>query len=373
MNILQKILSEHFAKTLDFCKVIRPCVYENVTKSINCGKTNYAVFKCNCCGETKHVPFRCKSRFCTTCGNLYNIKRATSMQLKLLKCKHRHCVFTIPAELRIYFLRDRKLLDLLFQATSDTIFYMFNKMNKSQQFKPAFISVLHTFGRDLKWNPHIHVVLAEGGCGKTELWRNINHFNYTALRNSFRYCLLELLHKNIGNSFYKMKCHIYKNSAPNGFFVYAKSSLLSSKNAIKYIGRYLGRPVIAMSRIDYYDGENVSFHYNRHEDNSLVYETVSAVDFIKKLIIHIPDKYFHMIRYYGIYARKPKNLELFLLRVSQKSHHIYKVFSTWRFQMQMAFKIDPLWCERCNCRLSFDSLVFKKPLNEICLNSGASP
>jgi len=165
MNILVQILTDHFVETIDSCKQIRSCVYENVNKVINCGKNGFAVFKCGSCDEIKHIIFRCKSRFCTTCGNLYNIKRATSMQLKLLKCKHRHCVFTIPAELRIYFLQDRKRLDLLFQAVSQTIYFMFHKINKSQQFKPAFISVLHTFGRDLKWNPHVHVILAEGGCG----------------------------------------------------------------------------------------------------------------------------------------------------------------------------------------------------------------
>nr|WP_320923379.1 transposase [Hungatella sp.] len=36
---------------------------------------------------------------------------------------------------------------------------------------------------------------------------------------------------------------------------------------LKYIGRYLGRPVIASSRIDSYGGDIVTFHYNRH-DNS---------------------------------------------------------------------------------------------------------
>ena len=36
-------------------------------------------------------------------------------------------------------------------------------MNKSQKFTPGFISVLHTFGRDLKWNPHIHCLISEGG------------------------------------------------------------------------------------------------------------------------------------------------------------------------------------------------------------------
>jgi len=60
----------------------------------------------------------------------------------------------------------------------------------------------------------------------------------------------------------------------------------------KYIGRYLGRPVIATSRIDNYDSKTVTFHYNRHEDNKLVVETIPAMDFIKRLIRHIPEKHF---------------------------------------------------------------------------------
>jgi hypothetical protein len=167
-----------------------------------------------------------------------------------------------------------------------------------------------------------------------------------------------------------MKSHIYKN-CQNGFYVYAKSSLSTAKNAIKYIGRYLGRPVIAMSRIDDYDGSFVSFHYQKHEDNSKVSETVSAVDFIKRLIIHIPEKYFHMMRYYGLYARISKDFSKHFFRINPNSKNVYKIFSTWRFQLQMAFSVDPLWCKRCNRRLSFDSLVFK-PQNEISL-LGFSP
>ena len=72
---------------------------------------------------------------------------------------------------------------------------------------------------------------------------------------------------------------------------------------MKYIGRYLGRPVIATSRIDKYDGENVTFHYNRHEDDVYVEETLPALEFIERLIRHIPEKHFKMIRYYGLYAR----------------------------------------------------------------------
>lgn len=96
---------------------------------------------------------------------------------------------------------------------------------------------------------------------------------------------------------------------------------------IKYIGRYLGRPVIATSRIDSYDGDNVTFHYNRHEDDKYVVETIPAIDFIKRLIRHIPEKHFKMIRYGGIYARHRK-IDKHLHRAISKEKHPFFVVTT---------------------------------------------
>ncbi|MCD7835157.1 MAG: transposase [Lachnospiraceae bacterium] len=109
----------------------------------------------------------------------------------------------------------------------------------------------------------------------------------------------------IGPSFSKVKNDIYKNHS-EGFYVRAKPNLCTPDVTIKYISRYLGRPVIATSRIDKYDGENVTFHYTRHEDNKTIEECVPAMDFIKRLIVHIPEKHFKMLRYYGIYAKHHK-------------------------------------------------------------------
>ena len=84
-------------------------------------------------------------------------------------------------------------------------------------------------------------------------------------------------------SFKKVKASCYKDHK-YGFYVYAKPNKCDPKQVTKYIGRYLGRPVIATSRIDKYDGDNVTFHYNRHEDEAYVEETLPALDFIERLI-----------------------------------------------------------------------------------------
>ena len=257
--------------------------------------------------QHEFVPFRCKSRFCPTCGNKYSIDRTQSMSFKILNAQHRHCVFTIDENLRDFFLKDRSLLNCLFSAVSQVISYMFHSMNKSMKFTPGYILVLHTFGRDLKWNPHIHCLLSEGGVADNGKWRNVTHFNYTYLRNAFRTVLLNELEKYIDDpSFKRIKAACYQEHK-QGFYVYAKPNKCKPNIVIKYIGRYLGRPVIATSRIDKYDGDSVTFHYNRHEDDKYVEETIPALEFIERLIRHIPEKHFKMIRYYGVYARHKKH------------------------------------------------------------------
>ena len=53
---------------------------------------------------------------------------------------------------------------------------------------------------------------------------------------------------------------------------------------------------MAQSRITNYDGTNVSYWYQRHEDNEVILVTEHALKFIQKLIIHIPEKGFNMPR-----------------------------------------------------------------------------
>ena len=182
--------------------------------------------------------------------------------------------------------------------------------------------VLHTFGRDLKWNPHIHCLISEGGYSDDAFWRNVSHFNYTFLRNAFRTALLKEMLLRIGPSFKKVSARCYLEHE-HGFYVYAKPNRCDPKTVTKYIGRYLGRPVIATSRIDKYDGEMVTFHYNRHEDEQYIEETIPAMEFIQRLIRHIPEKHFKMIRYYGIYARH-RNSDNFLRKaISREKHNFF--------------------------------------------------
>lgn len=358
MNVLQQIFTDYYEE-IEYTLHPRKTEMENIDKMIHCGDPSFggAMYGCPQCGKLKFVPFRCHSRFCPICGNKYAMERTTSMSFKLVNVTHRHCVFTIDKSLREFFLKDRSLLDCLFHSANSVITRMFYKMNKSKNFTPGFIMVLHTFGRDLKWNPHIHCLISEGGYSDDGFWRNVKHFDYTFLRNAFRTALLNEMESKIGSSFKKVKAKCYREHQ-QGFYVYAKPNLCDPRIVVKYIGRYLGRPVIATSRIDKYDGEMVTFHYNRHEDEQYIEETIPAMEFIQRLIRHIPEKHFKMIRYGGIYARHREIDSKLYRAISKSKHHIYRSFNQWRTAILSSFGYDPLVCPDCQHRMEFLELYF---------------
>lgn len=352
-NILQDIFNDYYEEMI-YKLHPRQSVIENIDRMLNCGDPSFggAMYGCSSCGTLKFVPFRCHSRFCPSCGTKYSIDRTTSMSFKILNVQHRHCVFTIDDSLRHFFLEDRSLLNCLFSAVSSVVLRMFHKLNKSESFTPGFICVLHTFGRDLKWNPHIHCLISEGGIGNSGRWRSVTHFEYKLLRDSFQTALLNELHSRLGYSFKKVKATCYRNHK-NGFYVYAKPNKCDPKVVTKYIGRYLGRPVIATSRIDNYDGENVTFHYNRHEDDAYVEETIPALKFVERLIQHIPEKHFKQIRYYGIYARRRENDKKLNRAISKEKHRTLLSFNRWRECTLLSFGYDPLKCPCCGQKMLF--------------------
>lgn len=119
---------------------IRPCVDIEVRKMISCGSLSngYAVYSCDNCDNYLYVPFTCKSRFCVSCGTKSVLDRSDFISSKAINCSHRHITFTIHHALWPLFQRDRSLLNLLFEASSQTILSWCYSLNHKENFKPRF-------------------------------------------------------------------------------------------------------------------------------------------------------------------------------------------------------------------------------------------
>ena len=118
---------------------------------------------------------------------------------------------------------------------------------------------------------------------------------------------------------------------------------------------------MAQSRIINYDGSSVTFWYQRHEDNKKIIESIPVFEFIQRLIIHIPDEQFKMLRYYGIYAKKSPHDDKLIKRVKQSIINFRKKLSKWRESIELSFGYDPIKCS-CGNYMSFFNIYFKKDI-----------
>lgn len=346
---IKEIFKDHWLLFLAYMfskqKEIRDTILHEVDRILSCqeNSSGYSLYGCEYCNTVMYVPFTCKSRFCNCCGSLYSTNRAKSIKSKLLKCNHRHIIFTIPEELRIYLLKDRKLLNCLFSASSKTLLNWFCGQSKTRHFVPGIVSVLHTFGRDLKWNPHIHAIVTEGAYDNNFVWKDFSYIPFEMLRKKWRFLLLEALEVKIPSSDFKtLKNTLYKKY-PNGFYVNAVKKPIMFEGLIDYIVRYIGRPVMAQSRIIDYDKVSVTFWYQPHGAKEKVVEKISVFDFIARLIRHIPEQHFKMLRYYGLYTPSNAHNQT-IKRVLNRSNPI---MSTWRQNIINSFSKDPLICSVC--------------------------
>ena len=347
----------------------RPNAPKEIQKIIDCHNKNLgcSVYQCPECNDFIFVGHTCKSRMCSSCGYKYKNERVENILETAYNCKHRQMVFTVPKELRKFFYFPFETrINILYKAVRDTLYSIFNESfkfdKKTKKMKkyiskfiktPGFFAFLHTFGRDLKWNPHIHVLIAEIELCSNGLIRKHEYFDFNALSKRFQKILLDLLEKEIGPSFKIEMSNSYR-SHNNGFYVYAeKKEFKSLKEGIEYVTRYCGRVPISENRIINYDGKNVTFSYNAHEDGKYHEVTVSAEEFIITLLNHLIPSQFKIIRYYGFYRKKHKLHDKMIMLINKEHCNIRKDLIKHRFSILNSFKRDPYNCPKCDIKMNF--------------------
>jgi hypothetical protein len=358
--------------TLHADRNIRPAILDNVRRMMNCHdfKNGYLFFACPNCDNYHVVGFSCHSRFCPSCGKKCRDARTLEIAKKCLAVPHRQFVFSIAKELRPYFRIYRKLFDVLFQSVHEAFDYLItgkSKIAKAEGRSLGYVQFLHTFGRDMKFNPHIHVLIAERTLDDAGKLSKYDYFNYESLRKSFMSRLLKNMYAFLKDhatkselaEFYQLKTQLYKRYV-DGFYAHGPKLVDQSRVAMKkiteYIARYAAHPAISESRITAVDYVNhtISYYYDPHEDDHQEDEslkrgrqfvTESVFDFMQKLIIHIPDKGVHTIRYYGFYANRsklPKKHHALLYPRHEVAQMKQRLF--WRFNIRHAYRFDPLLC-----------------------------
>jgi hypothetical protein len=371
-NVLKRIFMDHWSLFVEQNKGrIRPTVIKEVEKFLGCGnpKNGFKLLVCEGCHEMRKVPYRCKGRFCTTCSCGETEEWSRLMQEEVFQVNHRHVIFTIDEGLRNIFLMYRWMLKEFMDEAARLIQVHYQKKHKVT---PGIIAGLHTFGSQLNFNPHVHMLVTMGGMTENGEWKTYDYLPYKKFRKQWQTVVLKLIRRNLTEEQKKqVQPLLQKAYSENdeGFYVHAPKQDGNVKAQLGYIGRYIRRPAISVERIKEYDGEYVTFRYHDKTDDTDKEEKITVEEFMTRLIRHIPDENFKMIRHYGLYARRIKKqckekVKVWQEKVKKTLVKVQKLIKRrkWHERIKEQTGKDPMVCPKCECYYEYKG--------EVCLEEG---
>lgn len=360
-DIFNDYWDNYYSKYKYYIDLLRPNAPEEVKKVIDCSNHSLgaSVYVCPDCDEVIFSHHTCKGKLCSSCGIKSQKIKTNNIIEKCIKAKHRHITFTIPKVLCKWFFNNLCSTNLLFDSVSDTLYSIVNgsvKKNISSKYKlkytPGFFAFLHTFGRPLNFNVHIHVIIAEYVIDNNAHLKKFNYFNYNALSHRFMKILLDKMEDYFGkDSFAYTKNQMYLKYK-NAFYVNNKLQadgikFKSIENLIVYLTRYCSRPAMAESRIINYDGYSVTYYYKDHTNEFYHEVTDTPFNFITKLLRHLLPKYFKSIRSYGFYNNSSKFCGTISTIVNKEKRRIKRDLLKWKNLILTSFNRIPIACPIC--------------------------
>ena len=372
-KIIPMIFVDHWARYYSKYQVtldrLRPNADKEVHKIIDCYNHNLgaSVYVCPNDNEVIFCHHTCKGKLCSSCGIKSQKIKTENILEKCIRCKHRHMTFTMPKELTTWFFNELVSTSILFEAVSDTLYSVVNGKVKKNIRKydfnntPGFFAFLHTYGRPLNFNPHVHVIIAESVITKSNVLKKFDYFDYTALSKRFMKVLLDKMEKYFGKSRFKSTKNEMYQKYKNGFYVNNRLEddgyhFNSIEDLISYVTRYCSRPVIAESRILDYDGEFVTYFYRDHKNNEYHEVKECAFEFITKLLRHLLPENFKSIRSYGFYNKPSKICDNIARVISKEKIPFRRSLLKWHNSILKSFERIPIKCPKCGSlmELSFE-------------------
>ncbi|MBU9710512.1 IS91 family transposase [Evansella tamaricis] len=285
------------------------------------------------CEECDHILVRnysCRNRHCPMCQGINKEVWVDQRKKDILNAPYFHVVFTMPEQLKMVIYHNQELLyDLMFKAVAETL----SELSADEKYLGAqigFLSVLHTWGQNLHYHPHIHTIVLAGGINKLNQWRNTSKKFFIPVkvlskkfRGKFLYYLKQFYKREL-LSFYGDAIY-YKN--PKEFqklldtcysldwYSYTKRTFSGPLAVMEYLARYTHRIAISNQRILLADMDTVTFSVRDYKDNNSQKKvTMKSVEFVRRFLMHVLPKGFVKLRYYGILANRTKATKLSLCR-----------------------------------------------------------
>jgi len=266
------------------------------------------VDKCDHCGHLRISYNSCRNRHCPKCQNTQREAWIESRKRDLIPAPYFHVVFTIPDKLNDLFLHYPIFLyNLLFRAAWETISqFCLIKL----QAETGMLAVLHTWGQNLSFHPHVHCVIPGGGINYKGQWKEVNIsvngkvflFKVENVSAVFRGKFLAGMEKYLPKDKQFIR-DLYKTP----WVVYAEEPFAGPEQVIEYLGRYTHRVAINNHRLLAINEYGVRFRYRDYRDNRQKVMTLKGAEFLRRFCQHILPKGFVRIRHFGLLATSKRS------------------------------------------------------------------
>ncbi|HEV2225142.1 MAG TPA: IS91 family transposase [Terracidiphilus sp.] len=285
---------------------------------------------CDHCQYT-HIQYRsCRNRHCPKCQGLARAHWLQQRQAELLPVSYFHVVFTVPEPIaQITFYNKEVLYNILFRATAETILTIAGDPRRLGV-ETGFFAVLHSWGQNLHFHPHLHCVIPGGGLAPDgSCWsygRRRFLLPVKVLSTLFRRLFLEALQKAYANGQLQFFGQLAPLADPSAFsrwiaplkkspwVVYAKAPFGGPQHVLEYLGRYTHRVAISNQRLLKLENGLVAFQWKDYRDQQNKVMTVPAGEFIRLFLQHSLPTGLQRIRYYGFLANCHRAQRLALCR-----------------------------------------------------------
>lgn len=334
--------------------------------------------RCDLCGHTRFFYNSCRNRHCPQCQSLKRVKWVDKLACDLLPIQYFHIVFTIPSEINSLALINPAIVyDILFKAASETLLTL-SKDRKYLNSVTGIVAILHSWGQNLMFHPHLHTMVPAGGWNEGEQkWHASRkkffipvHVLSALFKGKFLFFLKKAYsdqeltfagsidHLEIRRNFNHLVTSLYRKD----WVVYTKKPFRNSSQIINYLGRYSHRVAIANSRIKSIEGDQVTFSMKDYKDGKKKIIQLQATEFIRRFLLHVLPKSFCKIRYYGLFATRTRKTVLarcrkFLGKVKSVSRF---AGLTWQQQFKLITGKDIDVCPVCQKGKMTLTLTFKR-------------
>ena len=281
---------------------------------------------CGECGYQAISYNSCRNRHCPKCQTLKKEQWIEKQSQSLLNVGYFHVVFTVPDALNPVMYQNQEILyNLFFKAVSETLLEL-SLDRKYLGARPGITAILHTWGQNLSYHPHIHCVVPGGGLTADGKWlfsRKKFFIPVKVLSKKFRGKFLAFLKRaklNFFGSLEELNNPDCFDSLISGLYqkqwvTYCKPPFGSPAKVVQYLGRYTHRVAISNNRILNLEDGRVTFNWRDYRAGNKVREmTVTAQEFIRRFMLHILPPGFRKIRHYGILAAKDKSARIDLCK-----------------------------------------------------------